>query len=231
MAVASSAPQVNIVRKNTKFCDTLSNGLGHTCQNTIFLVDILNLSRAEINKPDAKFQTVDEFVKTMQTIARNIFKLGKFEKIFLVTKIFQIENEITYSNLPSIILWAFCTADPNFQNEIRKKICLVLVNGHDQNDRECHDRALFYLCTQYFKTTDKEVVIVSNDNFGTLAFHFFRDFTINFHTISEVGDSWQNSKIDCYRENKIGCRLEVPQKSVVVVHPHYNTRSLFTISA
>lgn len=216
-----SSPDLNSPKKENN-CDKKS-------RETIALIDFLNIVRIEIaDTPDAKFQTIDEFIATIKLIAQKIHAMDNFKQIYLVTKSFKFNDEISYIKMIPIILWAFGTAVPNWQDKIR----LVLVNGINDKDREADDRALFYLSSEYSKTMNRDVIIFSNDNFSSLKSHFFREIVLNFYTIKNIGETWQDSEISYHKENKKICKQQrlVNKKSFHIVHPSNNRRSLITIS-
>lgn len=197
-------------------------------REAVALIDFLNMVRIEIvDAPEAKFQTIDEFVATIRVIARKIHAMGNFKNIYLVTKSFKFSEEISYNKVIPIILWAFCTTIPEWINKIR----LVLVNGINDKDREADDRALFYLSGEYSKTMDADVIIFSNDNFSSLKTHFFRKIVLNFYTVKKTGETWENTEISYHEESKRICKQKLTtKKSFVVVHPMNNKRSLITVS-
>ncbi|XWV25921.1 putative orfan [Tupanvirus soda lake] len=159
---------------------------------TIALVDLLNLARKDIsNRDDAKFKSIDEFIINIQNIARNLRSMGDFYKIYLVTKSFKFNKKISYNDILRIIMWSFCHAVPEWQH----KICLVLVNGINDKDKEADDRALFILYNEFTKTSTKRVVILSNDNFGSIKSHFMRKVTLNFYFAKTINNTWTSSEI------------------------------------
>ncbi|XWV24681.1 putative ORFan [Tupanvirus deep ocean] len=159
---------------------------------TIALVDLLNLARKDIsNRGDAKFKNIDEFIINIKNIAYHLRSMGDFHKIYLVTKSFKFDKKVSYNDVLRIIMWSFCNAVP----EWRQKICLVLVNGINDKDKEADDRALFILYNEFSKTSTKHVVILSNDNFGSIKSHFMRKVTLNFYFAKSITDTWISSEI------------------------------------
>lgn len=198
-------------------------------QEAVAIIDFLNMARIEIaDKQDAKFQTIDDFVMTIKIIALKIRSLGDFKMVYLVTKSFRFSDEISYQKLILIIIWAFCSAIPDWQD----RICLVLVNGIDDKDREADDRALFFLYSEYSRTTNLDVFIFSNDNFSSLKSHFFRRMVLNFYTAKKIDNSWENSEILYHSDKKRICMQNIHNKKndYLVVHPNNNHCSYITVS-
>jgi hypothetical protein len=168
---------------------------GNNSQNMtepIAIVDFLNLARNAIsNRPDARFQTIDEFIVAISELAKQIKEMASFDRIYLVTKSFKFDNLITYKDVIRIILWSFCKTLPEWID----RVCLVLVNGINVNDKEADDRTLFILYDEFTKTIDRRVVILSNDNFGNLKKHFLRKVILNFFWVKRLDETWQTSEI------------------------------------
>lgn len=180
---------VEISSNNTKANDNEQNIFG---SNPIGLVDFLNLARNPIsNRPDARFQSIDELINTISELAKQIRELAEFDRIYLVTKSFNFDNLVTYKDVIKIILWSFCKALPEWKD----RIFLVLVNGINDKDKEADDRTLFILYNEFIKTTDKNVIILSNDNFCNLKRHFLRKVTLNFFWIKNLDGTWETSEI------------------------------------
>jgi len=196
---------------------------------TIVIVDFLNMVRKEISgRPDAKFTTVDDFIDTIMKVARQVHSFGNFQKIYLVTKSFKFSEEITYNNVPLIIIWSFCKAVP----EWREKLFLVLVNGINDKDREADDRALFILYNEILKSTTMNVFIISNDKFRSLDTHFLRKVILNFYVAKTLAESWNNSVIvsrfgGIFQQNE-----NLGKSSYSVIHPcekEYSSINVCTI--
>lgn len=161
--------------------------------NTIAIIDFLNLTRKEIShRPAAKFVSLKDFVNTVQTIAMRIKRMGDFKRIYIVTKSFNFNNQIKYSDVPMIIIWAFFQILPEWIN----KLFLVLVNGINGSDKEADDRALFILYDEISKATTGQVVILSNDNFSSLRTQFYRKVVLNFYSVKNIGKTWKSTRAD-----------------------------------
>ena len=190
--------------------------------DTIAIVDFLNLARARkpiADRPDAKFRTIDEFNQNITEIALQIRSMGDFEKIYIVTKSFKFDKNISYKDIPRIIMWGFCMAVPEWTN----KICLVLVNGINDKDKEADDRALFIIYHEYAMTTGLKVIILSNDNFDSLNSHFLRDVTLNFYWVESMGPTWETSKIISTTKRIFPQNKSLANNEFVVIHPCSNT--------
>ncbi|MEM3061962.1 MAG: hypothetical protein QW303_00250 [Nitrososphaerota archaeon] len=199
------------------------------CRSTeiVAIIDFLNLVRKEISdRPNARFNTVDEFVDHIREIARKIRNLNHFGRIYLVTKSFNFDKKVLYHNIPRIIMWAFCTTVPEWTD----KICLILVNGINEKDKEADDRTLFVLHNELTFTTNSRIMIISNDNFKNLRSHFLRDVTLNFFWVKFVGKDWRETKlISSFRgrfRQKFGT---FENQKYLVVHPDTNEENYVSI--
>ncbi|MEM0353992.1 MAG: hypothetical protein QXW79_00285 [Thermoplasmata archaeon] len=195
---------------------------------TVAIVDFLNLVRKEISdRPDAKFNTVDEFIDHIREIARKIRKLNHFGRIYLVTKSFNFDKRILYHNIPCIIMWAFCTTIPEWTN----RICLILVNGINEKDKEADDRSLFVLYNELTFTTSSRIIIISNDNFKNLRNHFLREVTLNFYWIRNVGEDWMETKLFSSFRGKFRQNFETfNDQKYLVVHLDTNKENYVSLS-
>ena len=221
---------MNALSKRTESNDQtgINDQIGINDQTEMIgLFDFLNLARCDISdRNDARFRTIDEFIENTMAIARNIKTLGKFHKIYLVTKSFRFNEKISYNDMVRIILWSFCKAIPEWQNEI----CLVLVNGINDKDREADDRALFILYNELSKiNATKRVVIFSNDNFASIKSHYLRTVTLNHYYIKKNSDTWQSSEIVSKHKGTHQQNVRLPKKSYLVVRPNVNETNLITI--
>ena len=192
---------------------------------TIALIDFLNLARKNISGRDkAKFTDIDEFIASIKTIAHEVRALGDFSKIYLVTKSFNFNEEISYTDIPLVIMWSFCKAIPEWTN----RICLVLVNGINDKDREADDRALFVLYKEYCRTTTMQAIIFSNDNFESLRSHYLRKVTLNFYSAETIEETWRDSKINCNFQQQF--QNDQTECNYVVVSPDSNLKTLIAVS-
>lgn len=195
--------------------------------NTVALIDFLNLIRKNISdRPEAKFQSVEEFIENITTIAHKIKNLGDFKQIFLVTKSFKFNDNIKYYDVLKIIIWCFCKAIPEWIDKIR----LVLVNGINDKDKEADDRALFILYNEYSITMESPVIIVSGDNFDSLKSHFLRYVTLNFYYPKVVGDTWNETKICSQYSARFRQDKKKNKNSYIIVHPNTNKTSFISIA-
>lgn len=194
---------------------------------TIALVDFLNLIRATIsNRPDAKFETINEFICHTKLIAQQIRGMGDFNKIYIVTKSFKFNDDILYNDLLRIILWSFFNAVPEWVN----KICLVLVNGINSKDKEADDRTLFILYNEFIKTTNMRTIIISNDNFKNLKTHILKRITLNFYWIGCIKTSWRNSEIISRYKGIFRQNDGTEKNSYIIVHPDNKKINIFNIA-
>lgn len=167
--------------------DTISDHLN----DSVAIIDFLNLTRKYISdRKDAKFSSVNDFIEKIIETVKHIRTFGNFKKIYLITKSFRFDDEISYYDVVRIIMWSVCKAVPEWFN----KFCLVLVNGINDKDKEADDRALFIMFNEILKTK-MNPIIISNDNFESLRSHYLRQVTLNFYLPIDITDSWKNMKI------------------------------------
>lgn len=160
--------------------------------DTIAIVDFLNLSRSLIcERVDAKFNSLDEFILIIGKIANQLRAINDFSCIYIVTKSFNLNDDVKYFDIPKIIIWTFCKAVPEWEHRIN----VVLVNGINDNDKEADDRSLFILYSQYALTTTDNVIILSNDNFDSLKNQIVRPVTLNFCRALDIKNDWKTSII------------------------------------
>ena len=159
----------------------------------IAIVDFQNVVRKEIskNRLDAKFQNEEEIISYTNMVAKKIREMGNFDKIYLVTKSFNLNGTIKYKSVSNIIMWSFCSVVPEWSN----KTCLAVVNGINGNDKEPDDRTLFILYDEFIKTTDCDVVIISNDNFGNFKSHCHRYVIVSLYWPKNLNETCQNCSI------------------------------------
>ena len=206
----TSSPTEN--PQDTSFLDSFIE----TSPETIAIIDFLNLIRKSISdRPDAKFRTIDEFIANIKDIAQQIRLMGDFSRIYLVTKSFKFNDEISYNDILKIILWSFCTAIPEWSD----RICLVLVNGINDKDKEADDRSLFILYSEFSMTTNYRIQILSNDNFESLKTHFTREVTLSFYSTKQIGDGWKNSDIHSNYKKMFKLNPGCGPQSYLVVQP------------
>lgn len=240
ISLPSCAPQPHLLSSSTNWHPFSKIIDSHTGQNnyiepcidkneTIALVDFLNLARKLIaGRSDAKFKTIEEFMASIREIAFQINKIGNFEKIYLVTKSFKFNEEISYNDILRIIVWSFCDAIPEWKDS--NKIILVLVNGINDKDAEADDRTLFILYKEFLMTTDKRVVILSNDNFESIKSHYLRKVVLNFYSIGSIGSMWKTTKIYPYYKAEFKQNKKNVKSSYIVIHPNTNITNLIEIS-
>jgi hypothetical protein len=210
----------NDAQNHTKKIGTQSEIIG--------IFDFLNQVRGNIaDRDDARFKTLDEFIEYIMTTARHIKTLGHFRKIYLVTKSFCFGDDISYYDVLRIILWSFCHAVP----EWKKKICLVLVNGLNDSDREADDRALFVLYDELsILFNPKRIIIFSDDNLESIKSHFFSEVTLNFYFMETMSGTWFDSKIKLKENRKYQQDKDLILSTYEVVHPNTNDRYSIIIS-
>lgn len=191
----------------------------------IAVIDFLNLVRKTIaDRPDAKFATTEEFSANIMKIAKEIHELGNYEKIFLVVNFFNFNNEIPYKDVLRIIVWSFCTSIPGSEN----RLCLVLVNGINDKDKEADDRALFILYNELGIASNSKIRIISNDKFENLDTHYLREVSLNFYRTKYIGETWQCSAIKRIFKGKFKQNSLNTKNQFVVLHP--NTNKMVNIS-
>lgn len=163
-----------------------------TCaKNNIIIIDFLNLTRSCIsNRKDAKFTSINDFINIVSLIVEKINTFFTFDYIYLVAKILDFGNDIKYSDMLKIFLWSFCR-----KFKWKDKIILVMVNGINDNDKGADDRALFILYDQIKKTTNYNVIIISNDKFDDLKNHYMRHVVLNFYYLKIYDDNYWNKCI------------------------------------
>lgn len=159
-----------------------------TCiKNNIIIIDFLNLTRSYIvNRKDAKFTSIDDFINIVYLMVEKINANFTFDYVYLVTKILDFGDDIKYSDILKLFLWSFCK-----KFKWKDKIILVMVNGINDNDKEADDRTLFILYDQIKKTTNYNVTIISNDKFDNLKNHYMRHVVLNFYYLKTYDeDTW-----------------------------------------
>lgn len=241
-----SAPQVHIsriIKKNNKISDDFpscnniinfsqsekkfnsTNGPEYNSE-TIVLIDFLNLARKHISeRPEAKFRTVEEFIDNISTIACQIKKMGNFKQIYLVTKSFKFNKDISYNDVLKIIMWSFCKTIPEWIDRIH----LVLVNGINDQDKEADDRALFILYNEFSKTIESPIIIFSNDNFESLKTHFLRYVVLNFYYIKHIAKNWKESEIISHYKAHFQQDKKITKSQYVIIHPINNETNFISI--
>lgn len=208
------------MEKNIKTSLFVTKQITNSIQNalltneTIVMVDFLNLVRKQIvDREDATFKTVDEFIKVIATTAKHLKSMCDFKKIFLVTKSFTFDKEILYMQTLVIIMWSFLTAVPEWEN----KVCLVAVNGINDFDKEADDRALFILYNEY-SMMYQHVIILSDDNFKNIDTHLSRKTTFNFYWEKKIGETWNSSTMKA--NNSMLITNTQSKAPVIVIHPN-----------
>lgn len=184
--------------------------------NTIAIIDLLNLIRKPIcDKNNGKFESIDELIKIIEIIAIKIKNMGEFQKIYLVTKSFKFNNEISYNDILRIIMWAFCITIPEWND----KICLVLANGTDPYDKEADDRTLFILYNEITKTMKNPVIIISDDHFEDIQMHYLNHVVLNFFWIKKIEKKWNNSYIQSNFKGIFQHENQINIWDYAIVHP------------
>lgn len=194
----SNSPKENYL---SEFCEQLSNMISYEESSTfviddaIGLTDLHNLLRtlpAIRNKKDAKFENVQELINAVMEIAKKLKNIGNFSKIYIIFKSFNF-GAISYNDILKIILWGFSRIIP----EWKSKLLLILVNGINDRDKAADDGALFVVYNELLKADkERQIYIISNDNFYDIKDHYFRNVTLNFYTAKKKEDTWEKMDLE-----------------------------------
>lgn len=212
--------QVNVKREVYAPYNFSISQISTKSNQVIILVDLLNLVRRNIsNRPGARFNSIEEFISNIANTAVKIKRLGNFDRIYLVTKSFVFNKDVSYHDVLDIIMWAFCSVVPEWSD----RITLILANGVSSNDKGADDRTLFIIYDEFIKTIGGLILIFSDDNFGDIDQHFFRHVVLNFYHLKNQSldpYDWKKTKIQSFHSATFQQNENYTSNSYIVVRPH-----------
>jgi len=191
---------------------------------TIILVDFMNLLLKTLPKESRRINSVAELKDITLQVVNYLKTLGDPDKIYMVTKYFSINKQISYKELAKEILKCICGEFP----ELAEKICLVIVNGKNDTDKAADDRALFILCKE-FQTTNTRMAIVSCDNFADINDHICCPVVMNFYCAYQTKRAGHFS-ILLKRTNQfqLSHRRQICG-TYYVIHPNLDSRGITSV--
>jgi hypothetical protein len=204
--------------KNLKFVEVTKSDIQdkQNVSKNVAIVDLLNLWRGPIsNRPDAKYRTVEEIIDSIKKVAVRLRSISDFDLVYLVTKSFKFDDQITYQDIPKIILWCFCNSVP----EWREKVCLVLANGINDQDKTADDRGCIFMCGEFKMTRNYNVVIVTDDHYEDFRDNRFRDLTLTFYCIKNISEKWETTELTITHQNTFHYKSEFMENEYQVIRP------------